>query len=295
MHLNSLFKHWSYRILAPGTLLREKYEALKRLLKYDISCHEQMAEFQELLYGGQYEDLASVRRRFSEFSSGVAAMIDALDTMEPGRYSALRNYHKKFDFYTRFLLAPPRIVPGSSLVVPVTDISWDDTMIGNKAKHLAIIERELGAPVPQGFAITADAFHYFIEYNVLRPAIDELLAQLDIRNQASLERISRYLQELITTAELPRISNRPLIMVAPPGIILPGRKRLRCAAVALMRTVPPLLPVNIFPAFMSSAMQSAKVTRRCWLRNIHRKRCFIESLRGWVTRRRRCPFWCRKW
>ncbi|MFN2353534.1 MAG: PEP/pyruvate-binding domain-containing protein, partial [Desulfopila sp.] len=189
--------------MAPGTLLREKYEALKRLLKYDISCHEQMAEFQELLYGGQCEDPASVRRRFTEFSNGVAAMIDALDSMEPGRYSALRSYHKKFDFYTRFLLAPPRIVPAPPFVVPVTTLSKADTFIGNKAKHLAIIERELGAPVPQGFAITADAFHYFIEYNVLRSTIDELLAQLDIRDHASLERISRHLQELITTAELP--------------------------------------------------------------------------------------------
>ena len=44
MQLNSLFKHWSYRIIAPGTLLREKYEALKELLSYDIRCHEEMAE-----------------------------------------------------------------------------------------------------------------------------------------------------------------------------------------------------------------------------------------------------------
>lgn len=203
MQLNSLFKHWSYRILAPGTLLREKYQALKRLLNYDISCHEQMAEFQELLYGGQYEDLAGVRSRFAEFSNGVAGMIDALDTMEPGRYSALRSYHKKFDFYTRFLLAPPRIAPGPPFVMPVTNISREASFIGNKAKHLACIHRELGAPVPQGFAITADAYHYFIEYNALRPEIDALLAELDIRNCVSLERISRHLQELITTAKLP--------------------------------------------------------------------------------------------
>lgn len=203
MQLNSLFKHWSYRILAPGTLLRQKYEALKRLLNYDISCHEQMAEFQELLYGGQCEDLAGVRRRFSEFSKKVAGMIDALETMEPGRYSALRSYHKKFDFYTRFLLAPPRIASSPPFVVPVSDISRDDSMIGNKAKHLAIIQRELGTPMPRGFAITAAAYHHFIEYNALRPKIDALLAELDIRNRISLEKTSRHLQKLIETAELP--------------------------------------------------------------------------------------------
>jgi pyruvate,water dikinase len=144
-----------------------------------------------------------VRRSFAEFSNGVAGMIDALDAMVPGRYSALRSYHKKFDFYTRFLLAPPRIASSPPFVVPVPDISEDDTLIGNKAKHLAIIQRELGAPVPRGFAITAAAYHHFIEYNILRPEIDALLAELDIRSYLSLDKVSSHLQELIETAELP--------------------------------------------------------------------------------------------
>ncbi len=78
MQLNSLFKHWSYRIIAPGTLLREKYEALKELLSYDIRCHEEMAEFQELLHDSNREDFARIRKRFDYFSSQVSGMIQAL-------------------------------------------------------------------------------------------------------------------------------------------------------------------------------------------------------------------------
>ena len=96
MQLNSLFKHWSYRIIAPGTLLREKYEALKLLLSHDIRCHEAMAEFQVLLHDGHREDFARIRKRFHIFSAQVAQMIEALETMDPGRYSSLKSYHKKF-------------------------------------------------------------------------------------------------------------------------------------------------------------------------------------------------------
>ena len=35
MLLNALFKHWSYRLFAPGMLLRQTYEAFKELLEQD--------------------------------------------------------------------------------------------------------------------------------------------------------------------------------------------------------------------------------------------------------------------
>lgn len=203
MQLNSLFKHWSYRIFAPGTLLREKYEALKLLLSFDIACHEQMAEFQDLLHDGQREDFAGIRQRFTVFSEQVAGMIDSLDIMDPGNYTSLRSYHKKFDFYTRFLLAPPKIEFGPPFIRSLSEISTKSKQLGNKAKHLAILQNELGAPVPRGFAVTTSGYHYFIEYNDLRGAIDELLAVLNINSPHSLNLISERLTELILGAEIP--------------------------------------------------------------------------------------------
>ncbi len=203
MQLNSLFKHWSYRIIAPGTLLREKYEALKRLLSFDISCHEEMAEFQELLHDGHREDFARIRKRFTLFSEQVAGMIDSLDAMDPGTYSSLKNYHKKFDFYTRFLLAPPAIEFAPPFVFPLEIISLEDKQIGNKAKHLALLKKNLGTAIPDGFAISTSGYHYFIEYNDLRSTIEELLAELDINSSSSLKRISKHLIEIIRKAEIP--------------------------------------------------------------------------------------------
>lgn len=203
MQLNTLFKHWSYRIIAPGTLLREKYEALKELLSYDICCHEEMAEFQDLLHDGHREDLARIRKRFTHFSAQVAGMIEALEIMDPGTYSSLKAYHKKFDFYTRFLIASPAIDFGHPYVFPLEKITVNEKNIGNKAKHLALLKNSLNISVPRSFAISSNGYHYFIEYNNLREAIEAQLADLDIKSNRSLHTISQKLQKIIHEAELP--------------------------------------------------------------------------------------------
>jgi len=203
MQLNALFKHWSFRILAPGTLMREKYEALKQLLQYDIVCHEQMAEFQTLLHENGREDPVRIRHRFTLFSQNVAAMINRLNTIAPAQYDSLKDYHKKFDFYTRYLLAPPAINSAPPFTLALEDISANNAAIGSKAKNLAQLQRDIEAPVPAGFAVTASAYHYFIEYNDLRDAIDALLEQLDVNSGTSLRQTARKLMALISEADVP--------------------------------------------------------------------------------------------
>ena len=211
MLLNTLFKHWSYRIFAPGTIIREKYEAFKLLLRYDGRCHEQMAEFQDLLHGDRREDLTRIRKRYTLFSKQVAGMITCLDTMVPGGYVSLKEYHKKFDFYVRFLLAPPAIDFAPPFVFPLDQIDPENKNIGNKAANLAILKNELDVPVPGGFAITANGFHYIVEYNNLRKEIDDFLSEIHIESSHSLNWISARLMERIENAEMPPAIEQALL------------------------------------------------------------------------------------
>ncbi|PIE62936.1 MAG: hypothetical protein CSA26_12975, partial [Desulfobacterales bacterium] len=211
MLLNSLFRHWSYRLFAPGTMLRERYEALKQLLSYDIQCHEQMAEFQDMLHGGQPEDLVAIRSRFAHFSTHIMGMVNALETLDPVSSASLKRYHKKFDFYTRFLLAPPKIEYTPPFVLPLAQIGADSKNIGNKARYLALLHNDSLASVPAGFAVTTGGYHYFIEYNDLRDAIDQLLGKLHIHSQASLIDLSQQLQQLIMEGEVPPVLEEELL------------------------------------------------------------------------------------
>ena len=203
--IKKLFQQLTYKVLAPGFVLRQKYEAFKELLICDSSCHELMAWIQETYHGDSKMDLAGVHHLSGLFSEKVAAMIDCLNRMAPGDYVTLSDYHRKFDFYIRFLLAPPPIDSAPPFVLRLDQVTAETKNIGNKARNLALIRNELDGPVPDGFVVTSNSYHYFIEYNDLRDPINELLTGLDIEVSESLHRTSSRLHQLIMESEIPTI------------------------------------------------------------------------------------------
>ena len=202
MLLNSLFKHWSYRLFAPGVMLRRTYDSFKTLLEQDGRSHDLMAEFEMLYHDGRRRDFAAVVKWYDEFSGAVAGMVDSLEQMKPADAALLRQYFRKFDFYIRFLLAPPEQFAIPPFVLRL-DAVPDAAQTGNKAYNLAVLKNELQAPVPAGFAVTTSAFFKLISYNNLREPINKILAAVDIEDQQSLVRSSEELVELICAAEIP--------------------------------------------------------------------------------------------
>ena len=74
MHITQLFKHWTYQVFAPGTLLRRKYEAFKSLLENDARALELIADLEELFYGEVLAD----RERANWLAARLA---EAVNTM----------------------------------------------------------------------------------------------------------------------------------------------------------------------------------------------------------------------
>jgi len=191
-------------------MLRQTYDAFKSLLELDGRSHDLMAEFEILYHDGKREDFAAICNRYDEFSRAVAGMVDSLEKMRPADAVMLREYYKKFDFYIRFLLAPPE-----QFSIPPFVVQFDPTpeasLVGNKACNLAVLKNELRAPVPAGFSITTSAFYRLIEHNHLRQPINDLLAAVDIEDQQSLQQQSGRLIALIRSAELPAEIRRDIL------------------------------------------------------------------------------------
>ncbi len=200
--LTSLFKHLSQYIFAPDLIPKKTYEAFKNLLEQDGHAHELMAEIEMLYHDGKRLDYAGITKLYNEFSSSVAAMVHSLATMHHTDAASLLQYHRKFNFYSIFLLAPPEQPAIPPYTLNLTDI-FDPALSGNKAYNLALIKRKVHAPVPDGFVITTHAFNHLLSHNNLRKPLDELLAVIDIENTASLQEISRQLRSLICSAEIP--------------------------------------------------------------------------------------------
>ncbi len=202
MLLNLLFKHWSDRLFAPEAMLRQTYDAFKILLESDGLGHDLMAEFEILFYEGKRRDFSAIVAYFSKFSAAVEAMVSSLERMNPSDAATLRQYYKKFDFYVRFLLAPPEQTAEPPYVVALDTIAGSE-LVGNKAHNLAVLKNELSAPVPAGFSITTNAYYQLIEYNQLREPINAILARIDIEDASSLASAAKELKQMIRSADFP--------------------------------------------------------------------------------------------
>ena len=78
----------------------------------------------------------------------------------------------------------------------------DVKQVGGKAANLGEMYN-LNLPVPPGFAITADAYKYFLAKTNLASKIYGMLNKLEVESTAELEQAAREIQEMIVNSEMP--------------------------------------------------------------------------------------------
>jgi pyruvate,water dikinase len=204
MLIKNLFKYWTYQVFSPGLVLREKYEAFKSLLTHDKRAHELMAELEEIYYNQLRVDFSVIENKCYELSESVAKIVADLSGVCPSRYSDLEEFFKKIDSYLKYILAPKDFDYSPPYVIPLHSIAADSqNMVGGKAFNLATIKRELQFSIPDGFVITTNAFHHFIEANKLRRPIEERLSMLDVTSVRALDGVSRDISDLMQIAHIP--------------------------------------------------------------------------------------------
>jgi pyruvate,water dikinase len=95
----------------------------------------------------------------------------------------------------------------SRIVMWFKDLGKNDIpLVGGKCANLGELYGKIGVPVPNGFAVTADAFKDFLEKNRASDRIGTLLAGADVNDLKALEEISRkiraYVEGLPMTKEI---------------------------------------------------------------------------------------------
>lgn len=198
-----LLKHWTYQVFAPGTLLRVRYEAFRELLALDETCLERITELEDIHYGRRAVDWTRVVHLVHELEDLGRKLVSALTTLSPAKGVTLMEYFQKIAFYLELAvdIAPPEAAP--PFVLPLHQQA-PPAQLGGKAANLVLARQLPDMPVPQGFVIAASAFHYFLESNNLREALDAQLRTLRLDDPEGLERASAALQALVRKAEIPR-------------------------------------------------------------------------------------------
>jgi len=198
MLIKNLFKYWTYQVFAPGTVLREKYDAFKSLLAHDKRAHELIARLEEIYYHQQRVDLSVIEAICDELSGAVSDMVEDLSRVCPARYGDLREFYKKIDHYLKYILAPKSVDADPPFILPLSAVRVDSQgLVGGKAYNLAAVGRDLHLSIPDGFVVTTSAYHHIIESNDMRQPIEDRLAKLDVNSVASLDKISREITEMV--------------------------------------------------------------------------------------------------
>jgi pyruvate,water dikinase len=203
MLTNNLFKRWTDKMFAPDLVQRATYEAFKRLLDHDRSCHELVADFQDLYYKNEPTEWTRVVVLYRQLSQSVSAIANELAYVSADHATDLKVYCKKFDSYIRFLLQPESISSSPPYVMWLNDAKLTSQLSGNKAANLARVHQNLNHKVPEGFVVTTNSWHALVGYNDLRPKIDALLLTLEPGDSSSIDQTSRALTSLIEAATVP--------------------------------------------------------------------------------------------
>lgn len=95
-----------------------------------------------------------------------------------------------------------------SFVLDFIDLSIEDVpLVGGKNASLGEMYRELAAKkvrVPNGFAVTATAYRYFIEKAGIKKEIERILSDLDTADMKNLSERGRKVRETILKAQIPK-------------------------------------------------------------------------------------------
>lgn len=94
-------------------------------------------------------------------------------------------------------------------------ISVDDVpIVGGKNASLGEMYKELtpkGINVPNGFALTAKAYNYFLDKNNLKPRIKEIIDHMNIKDVNDLSEKGELIRSLILNAEFPEELKKEII------------------------------------------------------------------------------------
>lgn len=210
MFLAQLFKHWSYQVFAPGALLRNRYNAFKDLLLRDDESLRLIADLEDICHGREQADFARVVWLFDQLSRSVRAMVERLSEMSPTRYLSLPDYFKKIDFYVRMALDEPPPDMSGPYLLPLSEAARREPAAGGKAANLARALAAPGVATPDGFVMTAQAFHYLLEHNGLREAVDNALREVTLSRPDKTAEACRRIREMILNADIPEEASVPL-------------------------------------------------------------------------------------
>lgn len=186
------------------TDFKARHHSFKLLLSANNKALEIMAAIEQALQGGRSFGMSFIRTSCTSISVNVFRMIRNLNELAPGKYRGLNDKFNEIQGQVERLLVESEPVKDERLIIPLGSISKAMAdFVGNKMANLGEIRNRIQLNVPNGFIITAAAYHKFFEANNLLMEIDRRFQKTDVNSMEKLYELSSDIHRLIVKAEVP--------------------------------------------------------------------------------------------
>ncbi len=194
------------------TAFKARYHQFKLLLNANNKALEIMAEMEEALRGTWPFGMSFVRSRSTSVSTNVFQIVKHLNELSEGKYEALYGKFKEIQKRINPLIYPKTATKEGPLVLPLRDVDRNlADQAGSKIANLGEIRNRIKLRVPDGFVITAQAYHRFMEQNELQAEIDKRIQATDVDRVDKLYDLSAGIQQLIIGSSLPEYLERNIL------------------------------------------------------------------------------------
>ncbi len=185
--------------------VRERCALFRRLLTANKTALEIMSDIEAHLagerpFGMDYVDAAATR-----IAASVLQMVRSLNALSRDRYASLRDAFDRILMHMDALRgAVPSAEDGAPRILPLPEIRLSDMPeVGGKMANLGEIRANVGLPVPDGFAVTVNAYRHFMEFGGLTEEIARMIQATDLGSIEDVLILSQSLQRLVIRAPLP--------------------------------------------------------------------------------------------
>lgn len=183
---------------------KTRYYSFRQLLTANTKTLESMAEIEKALQGFEPFSFSFVQKACGTVSINVFSMIQHMENIAPGKYSALRESFASIQSRIDTLLRQKKELSDRRLVIPLEAVTSEMTdVVGGKMANLGDVKNRLQMRVPGGFVITAAAHELFMNTDGLQKEVDRLFQVAGSDLDRNLDLVSSQIRQLILSADVP--------------------------------------------------------------------------------------------
>lgn len=183
------------------------YLTFKDLITSNDEVLEAIADLEEKLRGDAFFGMNYVRFRCVTAATHTYRMITHLNKLSGRRYPGLPVVFSQIQKAIEAVLEKgrQRVSPAGPWVYDLSEVDASlHHRVGGKSANLGELRNRVHLPVPDGFAVSTDAYRLFLDRNGLYEEIRARLVHVNFDDLDSLHEASTSIQELFLEAPLPQ-------------------------------------------------------------------------------------------